>query len=133
LLGSCEANIKYILLNQDKIQPEHLQAGLHKTVRIKAIPEHWNIHIEADVSQLRQAVNKTRPAKNYMNYRKTKYYKNLTPYTACETVEWSETATQKEQLIAWQYLLDTGQCWKLQGWYKRTAAYFIEEGLIERK
>jgi hypothetical protein len=68
-----------------------------------------------------------------MNYRKTKYYKNLTHYTACETVEWSETATQTEQLIAWQWLVDTGICWTLQGWYGRTAAYLIENGLVLKR
>ena len=67
-----------------------------------------------------------------MNYRRTKFYKSLTHYTACETVEWSETGTQKEQLIAWQWLVDSGQCWGLQGWYGRMATYLIENGYIER-
>ena len=66
-----------------------------------------------------------------MNYRKTKFYKNLTSFSACETVEWSETATEREQLIAWQWLVDTGECWTLQGWYGRTAAYLMESKLIK--
>lgn len=65
------------------------------------------------------------------NYRARKFYKELTSYTACETVEWSETATQEEQLTAWQWIADK-EIWKgLQGWYGRTFASLKEGGLIK--
>jgi hypothetical protein len=67
-----------------------------------------------------------------MDYRKTKFYKELDHYTACETVEWSEDATEEEQLTAWQWLVDTGSCWGLQGWYGRTASALLEDGIIQQ-
>jgi len=36
--------------------------------------------------------------------------------------------TEEEYYAAWQYLIDTGTCWKLQGWFGRTAQHFIDEG-----
>ena len=71
-----------------------------------------------------------------MNYRKTKFYKSLTGYLATAYAEGfceGENATEFEQLTAWQWLVDTGQCWTLQGWFGRTAAFLIEQGLIKRK
>lgn len=44
-----------------------------------------------------------------------------------------EGATAREQLVAWQYLVDTGLCWSLQGWYGRMATMLIENGSIEKK
>ena len=68
-----------------------------------------------------------------MNYRKTKLYKKLDSYTACSMVEGfaDEEATESEQLTAWQYLVDTGLAWTLQGWYGRNAAALIEGGIIK--
>ena len=43
-----------------------------------------------------------------------------------------ENATQEEQLEAWAYLIKTGQCWTLQGWFGRTAKELIENGFIEQ-
>jgi len=38
-------------------------------------------------------------------------------------------AESEEQVIeAWQYLIDSGLAWKLQGWFGRTAKQLIEEG-----
>ena len=36
-----------------------------------------------------------------------------------------------EIVAAWQHLVDTGVVWQLQGWYGRTAAAMIENGVIE--
>jgi len=40
-------------------------------------------------------------------------------------------AENEEQYIeAWQYLLDTGLCWSLQGWFGRTAVAMIKAGQL---
>ena len=45
-----------------------------------------------------------------------------------------EDAKNKEEIIeAWQYLIDTGTCWKLQGWFGRTAEVLIKEGVCKEK
>ena len=38
-------------------------------------------------------------------------------------------STQSEEREAWQYLINTGVCWELQGWFGRTAARLIEDGV----
>ena len=55
-----------------------------------------------------------------------------TPYDASACVEGfdGEEHDQETIISAWQYLLDTGLCWKLQGWYGRTANELIEAGYI---
>lgn len=56
----------------------------------------------------------------------------LTPYLAtarCEGFCEGENATEEEQLEAWQYLIDTGLAWKLQGWFGRTATALIDQGV----
>ena len=39
-----------------------------------------------------------------------------------------ETESEEEYLAAWQHLIDTGLCWKLQGWFGRTAKSMIDAG-----
>jgi hypothetical protein len=61
--------------------------------------------------------------------------KELTPYIACSIVEGFDGGTDaspEDQLAAWQYLIDTGVVWQLQGWYGRTAAALIEFGHCTR-
>tara|TARA_Y100000034_G_scaffold103120_2_gene128428 strand:- start:1446 stop:1667 length:222 start_codon:yes stop_codon:yes gene_type:complete len=32
--------------------------------------------------------------------------------------------------VAWQHLIDTGICWRLQGWFGRTAQSLIEQKFV---
>ncbi len=41
-----------------------------------------------------------------------------------------ETDSEEKYVEAWQYLLDTGLVWSLQGWFGRTAVALIEAGQI---
>ena len=55
-------------------------------------------------------------------------------YTATGLAEGFIEAESEEQVIeAWQYLIDTGLCWRLQGWFGRTAASLIEQGICTAK
>lgn len=70
-----------------------------------------------------------------MNYRTTKLYKAflLSPYLASAYAEGfceGEGASEQDQLTAWQALVDTGLCWKLQGWYGRSAKRLIDQKLL---
>jgi hypothetical protein len=52
----------------------------------------------------------------------------MTTLDAVNLVEGFVDLENNEQLIeAWQYLIDTGIAWKLQGWYGRTALNLIED------
>ena len=53
----------------------------------------------------------------------------FTLHRACMIVEGEdEPLYPKEYLDAWQWLIDTGHVWKLQGWYGRTATMLISDG-----
>ena len=39
--------------------------------------------------------------------------------------------TEELVIRAWQYLIDTGLVWQLQGWFGRTANQLIEQGIIK--
>jgi len=56
----------------------------------------------------------------------------LDSYTACAIVEGfdGETHSEEEQIEVWQYLVDTGLAWKLQGFYGRTAHDLINAGIL---
>lgn len=52
-------------------------------------------------------------------------------YTATGLAEGFIDADSEEQIVeAWQYLVDTGIAWQLQGWFGRTAHSLIEQGVI---
>jgi len=53
-------------------------------------------------------------------------------FTAVSIAEgfWGEEeASIEQQLEAWQYLIDTGLAWRLQGWFGRTATALIHKGV----
>ena len=51
-------------------------------------------------------------------------------FTACGLAEGFIEAESEDQILeAWQYLIDTGLCWQLQGWFGRTATALIEDGI----
>jgi hypothetical protein len=71
--------------------------------------------------------------KKEKSLRDSKDYKKLTSYLASAIAEGfceGEGASEHEQLCAWQYLVDTGLAWSLQGWYGRTASNLLENGVI---
>lgn len=54
-------------------------------------------------------------------------------YRACGIVEgFEETSGEEETIAAWQWLIDTGSCWNLQGWYGRTATDLIRQGVCHK-
>jgi len=56
--------------------------------------------------------------------------KKMDSYTAVGLTEGFIEADNEEQLIdAWQYLIDTGLAWTLQGCFGRTASRLIEQGI----
>jgi len=55
----------------------------------------------------------------------------MTSYLAVGLAEGFEEGTREERVEAWQFLVDTGMAWKLQGWFGRTAVNLIEEGIID--
>lgn len=55
----------------------------------------------------------------------------LSSYDAIGIAEGFVEADSEEQVLeAWQYLVDTGLAWNLQGWFGRTARDLIDAGLI---
>lgn len=57
----------------------------------------------------------------------------MTPYLATGLAEGFEEGTEEEQIEAWQYLVDTGMAWSLQGSFGRQAQSLIEQGIIHAK
>lgn len=54
----------------------------------------------------------------------------FTPYSATAIAEGFEPAESEEQQIAaWQFLIDTGLAWTLQGSFGRTAQDLINRGV----
>ena len=59
----------------------------------------------------------------------------MTTYDACSIIEGfcGYEPTEQEIIDAFQFLLDDGIVWQLQGFYGRTANALIEAGLITKK
>ena len=57
----------------------------------------------------------------------------MTQYEAVGLAEGFIEGTEEEVINAWQYLVDTGLAWKLQGFFGRTAKALIEEGIVMLK
>ena len=54
----------------------------------------------------------------------------MTDYEAIGMAEgFVECPDEKTYFEAWQHLINTGQCWTLQGWFGRRATELIEEGV----
>ena len=54
----------------------------------------------------------------------------MNAYQATGLAEGFIEAENEEQVIeAWQFLIDTGLCWRLQGWFGRRARDLIEQGV----
>lgn len=58
---------------------------------------------------------------------------NFTAVSIAEGFCGGENATEDEQIEAWQYLVDTGMAWTLQGFFGRTARAMIDQGIIHEK
>lgn len=56
----------------------------------------------------------------------------MTTYDAIAILEGfsDHEPTLEDNMNAWALLIETGQCWTLQGWYGRNAAGLIQDGLI---
>lgn len=55
---------------------------------------------------------------------------SINSYNAVGIAEGFIEAESEEQVIeAWQFLIDSGLAWKLQGWFGRTAHQLIDEGI----
>lgn len=61
--------------------------------------------------------------------------KPMTAFDACAIVEGFDGRDHdtEETLEAWAFLVSTGLCWQLQGWYGRTATRLIERGLLTKE
>lgn len=57
----------------------------------------------------------------------------MNDFDAVMIAEGVEEASYDRQVEAWQYLIDSGLCWKLQGFFGRTAQKLINEGICEAK
>ena len=57
----------------------------------------------------------------------------MSPYDATGIAEgWIEAESEDQVIEAWQTLIDTGLAWSLQGWFGRTAASLIDQGICHK-
>ena len=55
----------------------------------------------------------------------------MTNFEAVGIAEGIESATEDQQIEAWQHLIDTGLAWSLQGWFGRNAEELIKQGICK--
>lgn len=57
----------------------------------------------------------------------------MNTFDAVMIAEGVQEPESEEQLIeAWQFLIDTGMCWQLQGWFGRQAKALIDAGICHK-
>ena len=71
---------------------------------------------------------------NENNQNKFNFFEVSDVYTACGIIEEfvdipDGVDTECAIISAWQYLIDSGHAWTLQGWYGRNAQALIQEGI----
>ena len=71
---------------------------------------------------------------NENNKNKLNFFTVTDTYTACGIIEDfvqipDGVDVEQAHIQAWQYLIDTGVCWQLQGTYGRNAQVLIEQGI----
>ena len=52
----------------------------------------------------------------------------MNDFDAVMIAEGAQHVEEDKYIAAWQHLIDTGICWRLQGWFGRTARALIENG-----
>ena len=61
--------------------------------------------------------------------------KLMDSYRVCSIIEQfcEDVPTPREKIEAWAYLIKTGDCWRLQGFYGRFALQLIDSNIISSK
>lgn len=59
--------------------------------------------------------------------------KPIDSFSATMIAEGEDEASLEDTIKAWSYLIGTGLCWKLQGFFGRQAQMFIDRGIISSK
>lgn len=57
----------------------------------------------------------------------------MTDFEATMVAEGINEASEEKTIEAWQHLIDTGLCWKLQGFFGRTAKNLIDKKICKQK